>query len=143
MPKAVRTPPEMPASALPVSLRAVSVNRTTASAIIGTITSKTKNSRNLARKSTRRQPTSARPIGRPFRAPYPPLPWSGHGAIAQLRKRLETQQREGQSPGSALRKQREQHSAEIAVRCHTQSIGDVALDVADGVDAGCHALSSQ
>ena len=55
--EAVRTPPAIPASALPVSLRAVSVNRTTASAIIGTITSRTKNSRSLARKSTRRQTT--------------------------------------------------------------------------------------
>src|SRR3954449_6165307 len=104
MAKAVRTPPAMPASALPVSLRAASVNRTTASAIIGTITKSRKNSRSLARKSTRRQPTFEKPLYPAFQPPTPPLPWSGHGAIAQLGERLDrTQEVVGSSPTSSMR----------------------------------------
>src|SRR5918999_3646053 len=92
----------MPASALPVSLRAVSVNRTTASAIIGTITSSTKNSRSLARKLTSKPDYPHQP--RP-RSPPPPLPWSRHGAIAQLGERLDrTQEVAGSSPASSIRR---------------------------------------
>src|SRR5918997_3758553 len=90
----------MPASALPVSLRAVSVNSTTASAIIGTITRSTKNSRKRPRKLTS-GPEYKRP-GRP-RSPGAPLPWSSHGAIAQLGERLDrTQEAAGSSPASSI-----------------------------------------
>jgi hypothetical protein len=49
-PRAVRTPAAIPASALPVSLRAVSAKSTTPSAIIGTITMSAKNSLKRPRK---------------------------------------------------------------------------------------------
>jgi hypothetical protein len=42
--------------------------------------------------------------------------------------------------GSALRQQGEQHSAQVTVASHTEGFRDAALDVADDVDAGCHAL---
>src|ERR671919_1223322 len=90
----------MPASALPVSLREVSVKRTTASAIIGTITSNTKNSRSLPRKLTS-APEYRRPGGP--RSGGAPLPWSSHGAIAQLGERLDrTQEAAGSSQASSI-----------------------------------------
>ena len=81
---------------------AVRTNSTIASAIIGTITSSTKNSRSLPRKLTPGQSTVAE---RRPRSPRAPLPWSSHGAIAQLGERLDrTQEVVGSSPTSSTRR---------------------------------------
>src|SRR5215208_3949882 len=93
----------MPASALPVSVRAARPNRTIPSAIIGTITMSVKNSRRRPRKLMLHVPqhTGYRCNSVSWAAAAP-LPWTRDGAIAQLGERLDrTQEAAGSSPASS------------------------------------------
>src|SRR5512132_3696070 len=105
----------MPASARPVSLSAVSLNSTNATASIVMITMEKKKTRSHARKLIDR-PTLHEGyfavIDRPplRERPATPLPWERsppragvHGAIAQLEERLDrTQEVAGSSPASSI-----------------------------------------
>ena len=84
----------MPASALPVSLRAVSAKSAIPSAIIGTITMSAKNSLRRPLKLILHVPprTKASARFKPLRALQRRYPWTGHGAIAQLGERLDRTQ---------------------------------------------------
>ena len=92
---------------------------------MGTITINAKNSRSLARKLTAGQSTVAERL---LRAPAAPLPWSSHGAIAQLGERLDrTQEVVGSSPTSSIDPITGGASSQQAVdpRAHV-AVGDVA-----------------